>query len=92
MSPVRERLAKPVTGYGLVVVLLTCISLCVASLVIALASGRASLRQFCDIVTAQTEAYQQNPPSTPAGRNIAGKMEALSDRLQCPPSKGPIDD
>lgn len=87
----RNRMGQPVTGYGLAIVLIVCISLTGASLAISLAVARNAVRQFCDIVVTQTDSYRQTPPTTDAGRNLAGKFETLRERLECPPPpKGPL--
>lgn len=84
MSPLRQRLSQPVNGYGLIVILFTCIGLVAASLAISMAVARGSARQFCDIVVAQTDSYRETPPKTPAGINVARRMEALRGQLGCP--------
>lgn len=89
MSRFRNKLSEPVSGYGLAVILVVCISLTLAGLLVALAANRNSDRKFCDIVLAQTDAYRSTPPSTPVGQELARKMEELRLRLQCPPPKGP---
>lgn len=84
MSPLRQRLSQPVNGYGLIVILFTCIGLVAAALAISLSVARGSARQFCDIVVAQSDAYRESPPQTPAGVNVARRMEALRASLGCP--------
>ena len=72
-----------VTGYHLVWVLLVCVTLCGASLAVALRANRGSEEKFCGIVNAVVAGYRETPPQTDSGRNQQSKWEELSRSLHC---------
>jgi hypothetical protein len=80
--------------YAWVAVLISSITLPVLSLVISLnlndraidrerMARLASEHAMCAIVVAQSDAYRQHPPTTPAGRTVADKMAALRLAYHC---------
>lgn len=46
--------------------------------------AQESNRSWCALVKTLDEAYQENPPKTPLGRQIADDMHNLRVRLGCP--------
>lgn len=97
----KSRLSQPVTGYGLAVVLLTCVSLFAMTLAVSIALTRSTERKFCSIVTGarqesqrRVDDYRKTPPTTEAGRtqqqgagiNLA-RWSGLERALGCPPDE-----
>lgn len=101
MVNVKEHMRQPVTGYGLAVVLILCISLTIASLAVSYVARRNTELKFCSSVASSTateqrklDAYRREPPPTPAGKAQMREVEVslrswseLGRRLGCPPSE-----
>jgi type II secretory pathway component PulK len=89
---------RPVTGYALVVVLIICVSLCVAAAALSLAANtrsekretaarHASERTWCSVIITLDDSYRETPPSTSAGKNVAEGIARLRTQFRCPPPK-----
>lgn len=92
----REHLRRPMTGYQGLVVLIVAVSLAAASLAISLRANQrseererqarhASEQAWCSIIITMDDRYQQTPPTTAAGRNMAAGIANLRSTLRCPP-------
>lgn len=71
----------------LVACLLAAVLSAATAMVYANRVARDSERRWCGIVVAQDDAYRQQPPSTPAGRNIAEALSRLRSDFGCPPPR-----
>ena len=91
-------MSKPVTGYSLAVILIICISLTVATTVLALAANKrsearertarlTSERAWCSVIITLDDSYRETPPTTPAGKNVAEGIARLRTQFRCPPPK-----
>ena len=91
-------MSKPVTGYVLAVVLLVCISLTLATTLLALVANKrseereraarlASERAWCSVIITLDESYRETPPSTAAGKHVAEGIARLRTQFRCPPPK-----
>lgn len=80
--------------YALMVSFLACVVVAVGSVWYAdvaaeKANARANAeraesdRRWCDLMAALDDAYKQNPPTTPAGLDIASKVHKLRVDLGC---------
>jgi hypothetical protein len=77
-------LRKEANGYAVLVIFLVSVTLTAVGLAVALSVNRNSERKFCDIVTAQLTAYQEDPPTTATGINLRTRYNELSRSLECP--------
>lgn len=99
--PMRNALSQPVNGYGLMVLLIVCISLAGLGMVQANAARHNTERKFCALLMQsenraerQLAAYDESPPSTEAGRAqrdeviiSLGQLTRLERQLGCPRGK-----
>ena len=46
---------------------------------------RASDQKFCDLISAQDDAWSETTPTTVTGRRVAEAMRKLRRDLDCPP-------
>jgi hypothetical protein len=42
-----------------------------------------SNKQWCDLLVPLDNAYQETPPTTPVGRNIADAMHRIRQNFEC---------
>lgn len=78
----RERV-RP-TWYMLAAIMLSSITTGALALVVGLHANSESDRKWCSIVTTMTSSYDQSPPVTPAGKQLAADLRRLRDQLGCP--------
>lgn len=69
--------------YLAILALLVAAAVGVNSIIYANSVARQSGRNWCDVVRTLDGAYQQNPPTTPLGRQLAADMHNLRIRLGC---------
>lgn len=74
-----ERHKDRKTWYALVVILVVSLALNGVMYFVVVHTSR----KICGIVVSLDEAYRQNPPTTPIGRDIANKMHSYRDSLGC---------
>jgi hypothetical protein len=53
------------------------------ALVVGLHANAESDRKWCSIVTTMVSSYDQQPPVTPAGKQLAADLRGLRDQLGC---------
>ena len=99
MSPLRQWMTergRP-SWYSWVVVVAVPLISSIAVLIIALEinqrsidreqqARRASEKAFCGIVVLLDESYQRQPPSTPAGKELARAVKSARAGYHCPPT------
>ena len=66
-----------------ILALLVAAAVGVNSIIYANSVARRSGRSWCDVVRTLDAAYQQTPPTTPLGRQLAADMHNLRVRLGC---------
>lgn len=66
-----------------VVALVLAVVSAAASMVYANRVAHESERQWCGVVTALDDAYRQEPPQTPTGREIADSIAELRREFGC---------
>jgi hypothetical protein len=54
------------------------------ALLVAIHVNAESDRKWCSIVSTMVSSYDQSPPSTAAGVQLAGDLRDLQRRLACP--------
>ena len=54
-----------------------------ASMAYATRVARDSERKWCGLVSTLDDAYQQTPPQTPAGRQVAADVHRLRGQFDC---------
>lgn len=77
--------------WAIVGIVSSCVILCVITLVVSVEIGNARVRQFCALVAATDDAYQQAPPDRlgPTGQRLAAATHALRLSLDCPKESKP---
>ena len=72
-----------ITWLQLVVILISCVSTGLASVIISLHYSAVADRKLCAVVLVQDRAYKQRPPTTDAGKNMAKAINDLATALDC---------
>lgn len=72
-----------ITWLQLAVILVSCISTGIASVVISLHYSAVADRRLCAVVLVQDRAYKQRVPTTDAGKNMAKAISDLATALDC---------
>jgi hypothetical protein len=70
--------------YLAILALVAAVLVGVNSIVYANHVAQQSNRNWCALVSNLDDAYRQNPPTSPVGRQIAADMHNLRVRLGCP--------
>lgn len=70
--------------YWWLAVLLSSMTTGAIALVVALHANAESDRKWCSVVGTMVSSYDQQPPVTAAGKQIAGDLRNLRDQLGCP--------
>ena len=72
--------------YVLAVILVSALSVGMASIFYANHVARESERKWCSVVATIDSSYRATPPTTPTGKKLAADMAALRRELHCPAS------
>jgi hypothetical protein len=83
----RVVLSRTLNGYSALTVLIVTISLVAAGLAIGFRMNRNTERKFCDIAESNAIIYEETPPTTKTGIQLAENWHSLRERLHCPPGK-----
>lgn len=70
--------------YGPLAVVLTALSFSLAALLVSTYNTRQSERKWCYLLTTLDDAYQETPPQTVPGQNIAKAIGDLRMGYSCP--------
>lgn len=71
-------------GYAVVVAFIACVSIAFGSVAYANHVQRDSDRKWCKLVGTLDDAYREQPPTTPTGKNVADSVAQLRHDLGCP--------
>ncbi|MER7894347.1 hypothetical protein ABTX15_31540 [Micromonospora sp. NPDC094482] len=58
-----------------------------SSMIYANAVARESEHRWCGIVTTLDDTYQDTPPQSPTGKQIADELDKLRIEFDCPPDR-----
>lgn len=76
---------KPVPRwYVMAAILVSSLSIGLASVVYANHVALESERKWCSIVATMDDAYKAQPPITESGKNVARDIDKLRSSLRCP--------
>jgi len=73
----------PKFWYSLLAVFISCVMIGAASFWYSNYVAQQNVRNFCEVIGTLDQTYQQNPPTTTTGKEIALEMHSLHMKLGC---------